>query len=374
MDWKPYSLRDIPFLAIPAIRIGNPDKRANGRLFCPDVGEKTATELEGLITTEEFPAVFLRSPSTVLGNGKSAILAHVFWSLFDSKRNVAWATATANPRLRDLLARVLDGLVLHGKINELRQALKPVSIQTISKTLKSAGYQRAESSLTAAYKILSADDAELTYRYANIRRTIPVQEHSELFGTLLELMYSTEQPRLTIFVDQFEEFVRAHRTTTDKIKLGDELNDLQRAIGDNTTIVVSTHPEAENILTQTSLEGETFTKISPSGVLLPDFDEESCMKLIKWYLAEFRPPGYKGPPFKPFDEKIVRYSAHRVGMNPRELMLALRAALLRGAMNQYPAINADFVNQFHDKIYGGLENRLKQYQSGEFKFAIGEAQ
>lgn len=373
IDWKPYSLSDIPFLAIPAIRVDSPDKRANGKLFCEKVGGTAANEMKKLILTEEFPAVFLRSPSTVLGNGKSAILAHIYWELFDEGHNVAWATATTNPKLKDLLARVLDGLVLHGKISRLKESLKPLSIQSISKVLKDAGYRRADSALYAAYRILSADEEELTYKYANIRRTIPVQEHAELFGLLLDLIYATKQPRVVIFIDQFEEFVRSHRTSSERIQLAEQINDLQRAMGDSTTLVLSTHPEAESILTETSPEGETFTKIEQSGVSIPNFDEESCLELVRFYLAEFRLPRYNGSSLKPFDEKVVRYSATRVAMNPRDLMLSLRAALLQGAMNGYPQISAEFVSRFHERIYGGLENRLDDYLKSKFKFEMGRS-
>ena len=368
VDLTRYYLKDIPFLAIPAIDIDSSDTRANGRLFCEEIAEEPLMMMKELTLSDAFPMIFVRTESAVLGNGKSAFLAAAYWDLYDKGKNVVWARATLNPRIRDLLSRILDSFVKEGKIKAIREKLYPVSPRSIRKALGATSLKVGSSTVYAVNQLIRAEDHELTYIYSNIRRRIPVLGHVDLFGSLLRLFYATGNPRLTIFIDQFEEYVRAHRSTSTRIKLSNELNDLLRAVGESTTLVVTTHPEAEGILSTSAPEFETFIRIEQSSVDLPSYDEEELVKMTKFYLREFRARGYRGDDLFPFEEDIVRYAAHRTDLNPRNLMIALRVGLVYLSLRKHPRIDEKFLNRYHKQMFGGLVNKWKDFKSGKFRY------
>lgn len=368
IDWSRYSLRDIPFLAIPAIKIDSPDIRANGRLYYKDVAREQLETIKKMILSDYFPAVFLRTRETVLGNGKSAFLAAAYWDLHDQDKNLLWCTATFNPRMRDLLSRILDSMVMQGKLSKLRQSLKPISRRTIEEALEKRGQKLGPSTLYAILQLLLAEEHKLTYVYSNIRRRIPVQLHTDLFGAFLNLFYAIGESRFTVFIDQFEEYVRSHETMGERLRLAHDINDLQRSIGESTTLVVSLHPRAEAILTTSAPESETFTRIETSSVELPPFDENSLVKMVEFYFNAFRPNNYGGAPLHPFEEKVIRYSAHRTSMNARDLILALRAGLIHCSFGECNKINGEFLSKYHQKMFGGLENEWQNFLAGKFTY------
>lgn len=367
-DWSKFGLTRMPFIAIPAIDIKSPDKRANGRLYYEGFAKKERETMKKMILLEEYPVIFLRTEETTLGNGKSAFLAKIYWDLYDSRKNVLWCTAVFNPRMRDLLSRILDALVMQGKLADIRNALRPISSKTIEKTLSNSGQKLEPSVIHAIVQLLSAKEHELAYVYSNIRRRIPAQNHVELFGAFLNLFYLVKEPRFTIFIDQFEIYVRSHRNMQQREELAHELNMLQRIIGKTTTIVVSLHSEAENILVTSAPEAETFTKIESSSVELPSFNEDVLIKLVECYLNESRSKDYHEDRLRPYEIDALRYSAHRTAMNPRELMLALRGALLRCILEGGTAVNGEFINKHHQKIFSGLENKWQDFLSGKFSY------
>jgi hypothetical protein len=358
----------MPFIAIPAIDIKSPDKRANGRLYYEGFAKKERETMKKMILLEEYPAIFLRTKETTLGNGKSAFLAKIYWDLYNMKKNVLWCTALFNPRMRDLLSRILDAIVMQGKLANIRNILKPISPKTIEEVLSKGGQKLEPSVIHAIVQLLSASEHELAYVYSNIRRRIPAQNHVELFGAFLNLFYQVKEPRFTIFIDQFEIYVRSHRTMQQREELAHELNMLQRSIGNTTTLVVSVHSEAENILVTSAPEAETFTKIESSSVELPSFSEDVLIKLVECYLNESRPKDYNEDPLRPYETNVLRYSAHRTAMNPRDLMLALRETLLQCILEGSTTANGEFVSKYHQRIFSGLENKWQDFLSGKFSY------
>lgn len=369
VDVRPYGLRDMPFLAIPAINIDSSDIRINGRLFCREIAEEAFGKLRDLILTDSFPMVFVRSPRSVLGNGKSAFMAAVYWELYDQGKNLLWAQATSNPRIRDLLVKILDSLVKERKLRTLREGLTPLNEITIENALAARSQKVGPETIHAVFELLRAKEHELTYVYTNIRRRIPGHDQVELFGAFMELLYGAKMPRFTIFIDQFEEYVRSHRSMSERRKMADELNDLQRKIGESTTLVVSTHPEAEGILTG-SPEFERFIKIEQTSVELPSYGEEDLMKMIKFYLRTYRLDSYKGGEFDPFDEDVIRYAIHRTSMVSADMVIALRAALIYGSLEKASRIDGDFLMKHHKDMFGGLDNKWSDFKSGKFRYTV----
>lgn len=366
VDLSHYKLTEIPFLAIPAIRIDSSDRRANGRLFCREVAEEQLQRAEQLILSENFPIIFLRTEEAVLGNGKSAFMAATYWDAFDKGKNLLWAEATTNPNMRDLLSKILDSFVKEKKLKLLREKLQPISPRRIENIIHSKTSRIGPSTLYAINQLLMAEEHELTYVYSNIKRRIPVQGHVELFGAFLDLFYSLDLPRFTVFIDQFEEYVRSHHSMSQQRKLSEELNDLQRAIGETTTLVVTLHPMAEGILRTSAPEFETFTDIGLCSVDLPTYTEEDLLKMVKFYLKTFRTKGYNGDPLFPFEESLVRYSIHRTSMVPRTLIISLRQGLIYGSLGKYDHIGEQFILKNHKNMFGSLDNKWLDFKAGKF--------
>src|SRR3990170_2178888 len=96
-DWSKYYLKDIPFLAIPAIKINSGDKRANGQIYYSKFAENELNQMTKMIKMEAFPWIFLLTGGPTLGNGKSAFMAHIYWNLKKEGRNLLWAFARDDP-------------------------------------------------------------------------------------------------------------------------------------------------------------------------------------------------------------------------------------------------------------------------------------
>ena len=369
IDWTRYEFREIPFLAVPAIDIRSRDKRANGRLFYKEPFNNLFENMKKRVLSEQFPWFYLGSSSTVFGNGKSAFLAALFWDLVELKKNVIWAAATSTPRMRDLLARIIDALVSQGKIADLNLRLSPLSIDKIAQILSEKDLHLSPSTIYALYQLISASQHTITFVYSNIKRSIPVQEHTDLFAALLNLLYASGEPRLIILIDQFEEYVRSHATSAQRQNLGYELNDLLRSTGESTTIVVTTHPEAESILFSQP-EADTFATIETSSVSLPSWNEQNLIGMARYCMETYRTPAYSKDPLYPFEEGVMKYFVHRTSLNPRSLILALRAALLLGSFEDYVVVDEGFLNRHHREIFGGYENKWHDFKEGKFKYSV----
>lgn len=208
------------------------------------------------------------------------------------------------------------------------------------------------------------------YTFTVIKRSIPTQDHGELFGALLHLAYLTGEKRFTIFIDQFEEYVKAHTTGVQITKLGNEINDLQREIGETTTFVVSTHPEVTDKIISSAPEAETFTKIDRSSVRLPSMTSNHLLEMVATYLRDLRVDGYARDPYYPFKKEVILYAAERTSLNPRDLILALRYGLLYGTLDNFSMIDENFLMNNHSKMFGGLENKWEEFKEGKWKHEI----
>ena len=76
-------------------------------------------------------------------------------------------------------------------------------------------------------------------------------------------------------------------------------------------MVVSLHPEAEEVIREASPELETFVRVQESTVELPALDETKVRKLMLFYLRKFRPKDLNGDEFFPFFKEYIDYAAHR---------------------------------------------------------------
>ena len=360
-DLKDYGIKDIPFLKIPAIKINSKDIRANGTIFYSDFAETQIQEMIQMIRLNAFPWIFLESGGPALGNGKSAFMAHVYWALKKENKNVLWAVAKDNPRMRNLLAEIVESFVGEEKLNLIREKLVDISTKSIKKALDKGPINYGSNVIQSLNKLLNEDDDRIIYTFSTIKRRVPTQEHAELFAALINLSYTLGETKYTIFIDQFEEYVLAHESASLKRKLGHQINDLQREIGEYVTYVVSTHPRVTNELISSVPEAETFTAVDTSSVEMPHMTSDDLVNMIGLYLKFFRISGFKKDKLHPFDKKIMFYAAERTDLIPRKLIQAMRLCLVYGSIYNYDLINEEFILKYHTKVFGGLENKYKEY-------------
>lgn len=370
-EWSQYRLKDIPFLAVPAIKINSNDIRANGTLYYADFALPQINEMLRMIRLESFPWIFLNTEGEALGNGKSAFMAHIYRTLEKERGNVLWAFARDDPRLTNLLSEILDAFVTQGKLHKIKGNLNSTTPEEIENVLRdypkcNYGYKIIQ----GLSKVLSVEDHDLVRAFASMKRGNPTLHHGELFGALLHLSYACGEPRFTIFIDQFEEYVKAHKSTLEQSKLANEINDLLRDIGESVTFVVSTHPEVTNRLTTAAPEGDTF-QIQNSSIRLPLMKSEDLFKMALLYFKAFRAEQFDGPDCFPILPEVVKYAIERTELNPRDLILALRSALLYGAINEFTIpIDEKFVSSLHYRIFGGLPNKVQEFTAGKWNHEI----
>jgi hypothetical protein len=366
MKLEEYGLDDNPFLQSPSIYVWAVDKRLNGQLFCEEIVSAQMAKLLSLIKRET-KVVYVNSSVSVLGTGKSALMAKAFWKLTDNNVNAIWAEATGGLSSSPTLGRIVDAMVGQGIFDKMLKRIGVVTTDSVKAMLQPTYYRQASPTLISALvKILSIAPEETAKKFANIRRSILISSSVELFGYLISLMLSCGLGRPVIFVDQFEEFVQAHRGASQLSVLGNDVNDLLRALQNKATLVLSLHPEAESVLM--SAAGtyiRTFAPITPETmVMVPPMTPEDGVKLARTYLTEFRTEGSNKPELFPFTKEVLEYFCLKTGGNPRQFISALSNAIQAGAEQGCPQINGAFVSNpsNHARILLGAPSEWDKFK------------
>jgi len=368
IDWRNYDLKDNPFVASPIINVLSNDKRINGRLFCQEIVSKEFKKLMALIS-EEHNMIFVYSPISVLGTGKSAVMAAAYWKLCEEEENPIWAEATGGIATSPTLGRVVDSMLTEGIIDRMKRKIGEISYDRIFDML-STQFRPIPGLVGALARILQTSPDETAKKFANIRRSLLTFSATEVFGYLTALMIECGLRRPTIFIDQFEEFVRTHYGYAMLDRLGNEINDLLRATQNRITLVVSLHPEAEKILAAAA--GRYIEELAPINdqtmVKLPSFEPDASIKLAEYYLQEYRMERSAKPTLYPFHEDVLRYTCLEVHKRTRAFIIALHYALRQAAHQGYPQIDGRFISseENHLKIFGKPSD-WKRFKSGEFK-------
>jgi hypothetical protein len=369
MKLEEYGLDDNPFFQSPSINIWAVDRRLNGQLFCEEIVSAQLAKLMSLIKRES-KVVYVNSSVSVLGTGKSALMAKAFWKLTDDNANAIWTEATGGLSSSPTLGRIVDAMVAQGIFDKMLKKIGLVTSERVKAMLQATYYRQASPTLISALvKILSMAPEETAKKFANIRRSILISSSVELFGYLISLMLACGLGRPVIFIDQFEEFVQAHRGASQLAVLGNDVNDLLRALQNKATLVLSLHPEAESVLM--SAAGtyiRTFAPITTETmVMIPPMKPKDGVKLTQTYLSEFRTKGSNKPELFPFTREVLEYFCLRTGGNPRQFISVLSNAVQEGAYQGYPLIDGVFISNpsNHARILLGAPNEWDKFKNGK---------
>ncbi len=369
-DWSKYYLADIPFLNPPIINVLAADQRVNGRLFCKDVVEEEFTRLVHLITRQP-SMVYVSSSSSVLGTGKSALMAAAYWHLRDQGKTAIWVEATGGMTAAPTIGRVIDAMVAQGIFDQLTSSLGHFTYDTIVSRLKSVYPAPSPTLSQALTKILQTPQPDTAKKFANIRRSIQIASAAELFGYVTVLLEASGIIHPNIFLDQFEEFVQSHSGQAQMFRLGSDINDLLRGIGGRVTFVTSLHPEAESTLM--SAAGKYVRTLAPisqsTTILVRPISEENAVKLASYYLNKYRVSTQGLPDLFPFSQNVIRYIASMSNGVPRSIITALHNALIEGALRGYAQINEEFIakEDIHSAVLIDAPNKWRDFVQGSLK-------
>jgi hypothetical protein len=316
--------------------------------------ESAYDQLLNLIKREK-GICYVRADSEVLGTGKSALMASVYWRcksdpILQKDFFPAWVDVIDFRSITQLMGRVLDTLVFEQITDEIRTGLKDLSYQAIDSFLSTEKEQRSPSVVYALSKILSMPKEELPWKYVNIKRSISTVSAVEIFGYIMILFRKINRRRLLIFIDQFEEYVEYQRGSARIRQLGQDMNDILRTIQEcqNITFVFTLHP-----VTQREFEKsagaliDTFGTIAENSATVPQLEPEHLVALAKEYIKNERvddaPPDI-GSSY-PFEDETLRYVAEKSYGNPRIFIRLLHNAMMEAALSGQEKITLSFVKR-----------------------------
>jgi hypothetical protein len=182
-------------------------------------------------------------------------------------------------------------------------------------------------------------------------------------------MLACDLGRPIIFIDQFEEFVQAHRGAAQLGVLGNDVNDLLRALQNRASLVLSLHPAAESVIMLAA--GQYIKTLAPitqeTMITVPPMTPKDGIKLASVYLSEYRSKNSTKPLTHPFSEEALEYICQKTEGNPRLFIMALHNAIWEGAEKDYALIDADFISDpsNHAKVLMGASNDWAKFISSK---------
>jgi hypothetical protein len=330
IDWSKYKLRDLPVLSTyPLIDVKSNDQRTNGQLFCEEVAQDSLTKLSNYVDQGSNP-IFLNSQDSVLGTGKSAVLAAEYWRLRGKRETCFWVNVVGESPMKTILLKVAYEMYLDGAIDEIKKKLTQsgkelsrIDAAKWSKQPLTKWFERTISGVTEDFPLALAD----------VKRKTRAFTVTEAFIFVLDVYRSLVAKKVYIFLDQLEMYVR-YRSAT-RVSL--EMNELQRGIADKAVILGTMHTDSLfKLQTQCGPDVQTFMEHTPV-IQLPRYSPQDLVKIGAYLLSKFR----KGEAEKyyPFTSESISLIADKSANNIRKFLVRMRAALMYGAISGYPALD-----------------------------------
>lgn len=354
IDWTTYYLKDIPFVEYPSISVGSRDDRINGKIFSLPGMESAYQKLLSLIKRER-GVCYVRSDSEVLGTGKSALMAAIYWHCKTDKDLMQrfrpiWVDVKDFRNITQLLGKVLDTLVFEQITDLIKAKMKDLSRSAIDRFLSSEKPQRSPSVIFALSRILSVQREELPWKYVNIKRSISTVSAVEIFEYMLTLFRKVDSSRVLIFIDQFEEYVKHQRGAARIRQLGEDINDILRTIQEcqNLSFILTMHPATQREFEKSAGPLiDTFGSIMENSTTVNPLESHHLVEMAKTYIRHFRIPAAPkaiGPIF-PFEEEALRYIADRSGGIPRIFLRLLHNTMIEAALAKQDRITLKFIKR-----------------------------
>jgi hypothetical protein len=354
IDWSSYYLKDEPFVESAHIDPTSSDPRINGTIFSRKGVEEPYDSLLAMIQRHK-PISYVLSESKVLGTGKSALLAGIYWKIktdktYEEEFLPAWVSVGDFRNITQLTGKILDTFVFLGFSEQIKDAVQDLTPSSIDKFLSSEKLQRSPSVVWALSKIFSMQKEEVPWKYVNIRRSISTVSTYEIFEYIMTLFKKTTKRRVLVFIDQFEDYIEHQRSSAQLTQLGEDLNHIHRAIAEcgNLSLITTLHPVAKEVFEASAgaLIG-TFGGITENSVMVKPFRPDDLLEMCKLYIKHYRIENHtkKVTPLFPFDENVVTYIAEKAGGNPRIFIRLVHNVLLEAAIRKQPSVSKSFIDQ-----------------------------
>jgi len=335
IDWSKYKLRDLPIVSkFPRVDVHSGDERVNGRLFCEQVARKCLDEIHAYVLQDSSP-ILLTSKEVVLGTGKSAILAAEYWRLREADETCLWTQVTGLSPMRTILLKVAYEMVRSRAIAQIKNKL--TSVGGISEGLrKMPNISPSHPLIPWLRTVLSSEFEDFPIALADVKRKTRAFSVSEAFSFVLSVYQALVKKKMHIFLDQLEIYVRYNTAR----QISAELNELIRGTSENALLLATMHNDALVKLENDCGEDvRTFLSNAPK-VEVPEYSADDLVKIGLYLISKHR-IGRAGnlDSFYPFDEKAMKYIARKSGNNIRKFLVRIRAALMFGALSDYPTID-----------------------------------
>jgi hypothetical protein len=296
---------------------------------------------------------YVRSDSEVLGTGKSALMASIYWHC-KTDQNLQkqllpiWVDVVDFRSITQLMGRVLDTLVFEQVTDEIKANARDLSYSALDSFLSTEKLQRSPSVIYALSKILSMPKEELPWKYVNIKRSISTVSAVEVFGYIMMLFRKSSSRRLLIFVDQFEEYVEYQRGAAKIRQLGQDVNDILRTIQEcqNLSFVLTLHPATQREFEKSAGPLiETYGTIMENSATVDALKPEDLVALAKIYMERFRTEDApkNTEPIYPFEEDALAYIAEKSSGNPRICIRFLHNTMVEAALANLDRISLKFI-------------------------------
>lgn len=337
IDWSRYKLTDLPIIGkLPKIDVSSSDIRINGKLLYEPVVRKQLETLKGFVEQEASP-IFLNSKDTVLGTGKSAVLAAEYWRLMAEKEGCFWVEVTGIVQMKRILLKVAYQMAMSHAIDKIKQKLQ--SMGGIREGILRVPETRwLERPLTRwVISVLSLPSEDFPLALADVTRKTRAFSVTDAFIYFLELYQRLVSKSIFIFLDQLETYVRTNTAR----QVAVEMNELQRGISDKAVLLATMHNDSLNKLqTECGNDVQTFLENAPI-IQLPKYSPTDLTEIGQYVLSRFRKG--QADKYHPFTEESMIYIAKRSGNNVRRLLIRMRSALMVGATTGYPLIDRRFL-------------------------------
>jgi hypothetical protein len=339
---KDYGLTDMPFIDISTLDPSSKDNRENGKIFVDTSSKQKIKKIMSRIDFGEL-VTYVSSSATTKGTGKSALMAAVYWELVKQGKPAIWTSALGGYTSGATVSRIFDAALSEGFVQELVKALGgEVTHEKLYEIVSESRHNPSRAIIDGLYKVMAQSEWEMPAKLANIKRSIITYGPTEVFGYFLAILKHLGMQRLIIFVDQFEDYVQVHVGQLAMQRLSDDWRGLLEVFRNKASLIVTTHPEAEQKIKQlTNYRLAPIT--SDSRIIVDPLEPKQGVELARAYIVEFRSDTFVGDALKPFDEKVIEFLTENTLGNPRALIGALRTAIRLAAEKDVRKIDLDFI-------------------------------
>jgi len=176
----------------------------------------------------------------------------------------------------------------------------------------------------------------------------------DFFTSLLKLLGLTKRSYHYFVIDQFEDAIRGNQGKNQLAQFSSEMRRIVVACARKATIIVTLHPESEDILEERG--GEHLTGLADTDerhkLDIKEITMDEAVDLALSYLKYFRLPGCKPDnELFPFEANAIKYVRYIKGGNARRILQALATAIEEGVEAHFAKLDLDFLTKNHRKIF-----------------------